>query len=310
MEYLAHFLHNPIEFFKDERNQKLLILSVFVLLFLCFLVLLTNGTSRQDEEVASFDQPAATVESTTPTRTPTKWWIRMPATFTPAPSEITTARALSEWSASNCSLQSSSPLKADIYAYIAVTPPLPNRIRADASLSGNYLGQIDPGDGLKIIDGPICADGYWWWLVESLQDGVRGWTVEGESSERWITPCPNEHIACSQTAISIPSPEKTKQDKHQDKQKNNCQSDKFAIGMLAQVGQDSLLVLRSEPYTGGVKGRAGPISIVKIIDGPSCAGGAVWWKLSVFDLGLIGWATENNLNACPKDSECNLGPFN
>ena len=79
--------------------------------------------------------------------------------------------------------------------------------------------------------------------------------------------------------------------------------------MFAQVGHDSLLVVRSEPYTGEVNGHAGPRSIVRVVDGPICAGGAVWWKLNVFDLDLVGWATENDLYACPKDSECNLSPF-
>jgi hypothetical protein len=197
-----------------------------------------------------------------------------------------------------------------MYAYIAITPPLPNRVRADAGLLNKYLGQIEPGNGLKIIDGPICADGYSWWLVESLQGGLQGWTVEGKSSEQWVLPCANEHIACSKTTAAVSPAEKTQTDKNNDEQQSNCQSDKFAIGMLAQVGQDSLLVLRSEPYTGGVNGRAGPMSIVKVIDGPSCVGNVVWWKVSVLDLGLTGWTTEINLHACPKDSECNLGYSN
>ncbi len=106
--------------------------------------------------------------------------------------------------------------------------------------------------------------------------------------------------------VAVSPTEKSVKDKKQDKQQSNCQSDKFTIGMLAQVGQDSLLVLRSEPYRGEVNGRAGPMSIVNVIDGPSCTGGAVWWKINVLDVDLVGWATESNLNACPKDSACNL----
>ncbi len=310
MKYFAKFLHNPTEFFKDECNPKLLVLSVFVLLFLCFLILLTNGTSRQGEEIAGLDQLTVKVESITPIRTPTKWWIRMTATFASASSEVKTLTAPTETTASNCPVRLYMPLTANTYAYISLTPPLPNRLRSAAKLSGNYLGQIEPGSGLKVIDGPICSDGYSWWLVESLQSGLQGWTVEGKSSEQWVLPCPNEHAACSETTAPVPPAEKSKKDKIKDKQQTNCQSDKFTIGMLAQVEQDSLLVLRSEPYTGAVNGRAGPMSIIKVIDGPSCLGGAVWWKLSAFDLGLTGWATENNLHACPKDSECNLGYSN
>ena len=54
-----------------------------------------------------------------------------------------------------------------------------------------------------------------------------------------------------------------------------CKSDRLAVGILSQVKQDSLLVVRSELNTGDVVGRAGPLSIVNIVDGPACAGGAV-----------------------------------
>jgi hypothetical protein len=310
MKHLANFLHDHIEFFKEERNQKLLILVIFVLLCLCFLIFLRQGTSRRGEEVSRLDQPAAAVESMTPAHTPTKWWLRTAAAFTPAHSELTTRRAPAETTASDCPVRFFSPLTTNIYAYISLAPPLPNRIRSAAKLSGNYLGQIESGGSLKVIDGPICADGYSWWLVESLQGDLRGWTVEGKGSEQWVVPCPNEHVACSQTMVPVSPAEKTKTDKNKDNPKSNCQSDKFAIDMVAQVPQDGLLVLRSEPYTGGVNGRAGPMSIVKVIDGPSCAENAVWWKVSILDLGLTGWTTENNLHACPKDSECNLGYSN
>jgi len=231
----------------------------------------------------------------------------MTATFSPAPSGITTSPDPAWSSAKNCPTWFSSPLKAEIYAYISLTPPLPNRIRSGAGLTDTYLGQIEPGDGLKVINGPICSDGYAWWLVESLHGNLRGWTVEGKSSEQWVVPCPDESVACRQTAVPVASVVASKNDKNKDK--NNCRSDKFSLGMFAQVRQDSLLVVRSEPYTGEVNGRAGPTSIVKVVDGPTCVGGAVWWKLNVFDLDLVGWATENDLYACPKDSECNLLPF-
>lgn len=56
-------------------------------------------------------------------------------------------------SISNCSELSSLPLKPNIYAYVSLAPPLPNRIRSSASLSSSYIGQIYPGGGLWIIDG-------------------------------------------------------------------------------------------------------------------------------------------------------------
>lgn len=307
MKYVANFLRNPSEFFKDERNQKILILSIFIFVFVCLLILRVRGVSRRSEEAANNDNAAGMSVFMTPTITPTKWWIRMTVTSSPTSSVLTIATTPAGLSASNCSARFSSPLRREIYAYISLTPPLPNRVRSGTGLSNTYLGQIEPGDGLKVIDGPVCADGFSWWLIESLHGSLRGWTVEGKSSEQWVVPCPNESMACSQTADSVSSGVASRNE--QNKDKNVCKSNKLAVGMFAQVGQDSLLVVRSEPYTGELNGHAGPKSIVKVVDGPICAEGAVWWKLNVFDLNLLGWATENDLFACPKDSECNLSPF-
>lgn len=307
MKYIANFLRDPVEFFQDEHNQRLIILSIFITLFFCLLIFVTKS-ARGEEETVYIDDVTGTPVLKRPTITPTKWWIKMTATSAPIPSGFTTAIHPAV-STDGCQPHFSSLLKIDIYAYISLTPPLPNRIRSSASLSADYLGQIDPGNGLKVIGGPICADGYSWWLVESLHGGLQGWTVEGKSSEQWVLPCPHERVACSQTADSVSAGFTSKNENNKDKREDVCKSIKLAVGMLAQVGQDSLLVVRLEPDIGEVKGRAGPTSIVKIIDGPICAGGAVWWELNVFDLDLVGWATENDLYACPKDSECNLSPF-
>ena len=85
----------------------------------------------------------------------------------------------------------------------------------------------------------------------------------------------------------------------------SCKSVKLAIDILAQVEQDGLLVIRSEPSTGDLVGRAGPLSVVNIVDGPTCASGAVWLKVNITALNLSGWATENSLYACSKD-ECKI----
>jgi hypothetical protein len=104
--------------------------------------------------------------------------------------------------------------------------------------------------------------------------------VEGKDLEQWIVPCPNQSMACSPTVDSVSSSVAPENDKTADKNENVCKSNKLAVGIFAQVAQDSLLVVRSEPYKGEVIGRAGPMSVVKILDGPICAGGGVWWKLN------------------------------
>jgi hypothetical protein len=306
VKYIANFLRNPAEFFKDERNQRLLILSIFIILFLCLLIFLTNS-ARGEKEIVSIDDVTATPVLTRPTITPTKWWIKTTFTSSPIPSEFSTTIHSRE-STDGCSTRFSSLLKTDIYAYISLTPPLPNRVRSGPSLTDTYVGQIEPGGGLKVIDGPFCADGYSWWRVESRNGDLQGWTVEGNSSEQWVLACPHEGVACSHTADSVSANSTSKNENNKERSEDVCKSNNLAVGMLAQVGQDSLLAVRFQPDIGEIKGRAGPTSIVKIVEGPTCVGNAVWWKVNVFDLNLVGWAIEKDLYACPKDSECNLWP--
>jgi hypothetical protein len=202
-------------------------------------------------------------------------------------------------------LSFSSPLQSGIYAYISLTPPLPNRIRSGAGKANSYLGQIEPDGGVRVLEGPLCADGFSWWLVEFTQGGLRGWTAEGKGSEQWVMPCPDQTVACNKKPAPTPSSPAGSTSSSKDKDKNKCKSDKLAVGILAQVEQDSLLVIRSEPDTGDVIGRAGPLSLVNIVDGPTCVGNAVWWKVNIVALNLSGWATENNLYACSKEDGCN-----
>lgn len=58
--------------------------------------------------------------------------------------------------------------------------------RADVGLSAERVGQIPSGDIVRVMDGPVCADGYVWWLLS--YDGTLGWTVEGdsESGDYWL----------------------------------------------------------------------------------------------------------------------------
>ena len=304
-QHIANFLGNPTKFLNDPRNQRILVISGFVILFSCLLFLLFGRATRRGETVSA-EGTTATPVSTTPT-TPTKWWIKVTRTSSPSPSGITAPTDSAGISARDCPSSFSSPLQSGIYAYISLTPPLPNRIRSGAGKANHYLGQIEPGGGVRVIEGPLCADGFSWWLVESTQGGLRGWTVEGRESEQWVIPCPDQTVACNKKPTPTPSSPATFPSSSKDKDKNKdnkCKSDKLAVGILTQVEQDSLLVIRSEPNTGEVVGRAGPLSVINIVDGPTGAGGAAWWKVNITAQNLSGWATENNLQVCSKEDGC------
>ena len=126
----------------------------------------------------------------------------------------------------------------------------------------------------------------------------------GSDSQQWILPCPNPKTACKKTlatpqVFSTAGPTVT-----EEKSQEKCNSIIFFVDALAQVPQDELLVIRSEPYTGFVIGHAGPMSEVKIVDGPTCVGNVVWWKVNLATLDLTGWVTETNLEPCEKESDC------
>lgn len=66
---------------------------------------------------------------------------------------------------------------------------LPNRIRANPGKSAEQIGQLYPGAVFEVLEGPICADGLVFWLVESDQiPGGSGWTAEGDGKEYWLEP--------------------------------------------------------------------------------------------------------------------------
>ncbi len=69
-----------------------------------------------------------------------------------------------------------------------VTPGLSNYIRAEAGLDSEQIGMARPGVTFRVLDGPVCRDGYWWWQIRYR--GLVGWTVEGDSEtgEAWIEP--------------------------------------------------------------------------------------------------------------------------
>jgi hypothetical protein len=85
-------------------------------------------------------------------------------------------------------------LRIDSYAYVNPEPPLPNNLRSEAGENNSLIGDIQPGQAMKILEGPKCADGWSWWKVRTLETDLEGWTAEGDGQSYWLVPCssPNE----------------------------------------------------------------------------------------------------------------------
>jgi len=82
-----------------------------------------------------------------------------------------------------------SRLKAGDQARVSQETNTPNRVRARPSTADEIIGLLDPGTEMKVIEGPVCADGLTFWKVEHKSiPGSKGWTAEGDRAEYWLEP--------------------------------------------------------------------------------------------------------------------------
>jgi hypothetical protein len=302
LKLLAEF--NPQDFFQDERKQRIMVICIFSLLFVCTLFSVAKGAARRRNASAI---PDSTSTPMLPATTETKWWIQQRPSQGPTssfPSRQTPIVAT--WASvalNNCPAYAAD-FKPGVFGYISLFPPYQNLIRSGPGKEHPISGFIEIGSWVKILAEPVCADdGQVWLNVESAADSS-SWTAGGQKTAQWVIPCPDPNKKCSKrkpTESISATPAPNGRNSGSANNPNACISDKLVVGLDAQVSPNDLLVIRSEPFTGSVLGHIAPLAVVNIVDGPRCAGGAVWWKV----LGTqIGWAVESNLLACPKEGEC------
>ena len=302
LKLISEFLRNPSDFFQDRRRQRVAVISVFSLLFVCVLFSIARSAARQRNTSLDPDVDAITMS---PPATQTKWWIRREPSETPTSSIASLETQIIATAASAGSSECpdyAADFKPGTFAYISLFPAYENLIRSGAGKNYSAIGFIEIGGWVRILAEPVCAvDGYVWLNVESASDSS-SWTAGGRETAQWVIPCPDPKKKCSKnkptgSISTTPSPNGNRDVTN----RTSCVSNRLAIGLDAQVSPNDLLVLRSEPLTGSVLGHLAPLTVVNILDGPNCAGGAVWWKV----LGTqTGWAVENSLLACPKEGEC------
>jgi len=79
-------------------------------------------------------------------------------------------------------------LQLDGRAKVSPDPPQPNRVRAEPSLKGKIIGELQPGEGMTLIEGPVCTDGWIWWKILSDDHRLTGWMAEGDGDMYWMIP--------------------------------------------------------------------------------------------------------------------------
>jgi hypothetical protein len=85
-----------------------------------------------------------------------------------------------------------------------VASSTPSRMRAAPSTSGAEVIQIDGFAQFVVLGGPVCGDGYNWWLVEHV--GFTGWIAEGTGSDYFVEPIA---ATATPTATRTPLPTNT-----------------------------------------------------------------------------------------------------
>jgi hypothetical protein len=123
---------------------------------------------------------ASATPTTLPSLTPT-----IPPSETPTVTATPTERA-STWQP--CPAIYPSRLNVGDTAMVSQDPPLPNRVRSQATTTSTVLGFIQPGERVQIVGGPVCSNEWIWWQVSSLSTGLTGWTAEGDSQAYWLAP--------------------------------------------------------------------------------------------------------------------------
>ncbi len=89
----------------------------------------------------------------------------------------------------NCPNSPPPRLQVGQYAYVSVSPPVPNRVRNSPSKQGSVVGWAQPGRAMEVLEGPVCGNGWTWWRVRLVNTHLEGWTVEGDGGTYWLVPC-------------------------------------------------------------------------------------------------------------------------
>jgi len=80
-------------------------------------------------------------------------------------------------------------LAAGDQAKVSAANTTPNRVRTGPSTAESSITLLYPGSVVKLLEGPICADGVVFWKVKSqLIPGGVGWTAEGDGEDYFLEP--------------------------------------------------------------------------------------------------------------------------
>lgn len=152
-----------------------------------------TSTSIPDRVTPSSTEPAVATEAEVEEIvTATSQSTAAPSATKSPQVETATATKASPATTPACGNALPSRLRLNSYAYVNPDPPLPNNLRSEAGPDNELLGEIQPGQAMKVLAGPKCVDGGLWWQVSPLETDLTGWTAEGDEQTYWLIPCTSE----------------------------------------------------------------------------------------------------------------------
>jgi serine/threonine protein kinase len=149
-----------------------------------------------------------------------------------------------------------------------------NKIRSEPDASkDNGVGEIQPGEVVLIIDGPVCN--YGWTLWEVMTTGQEtGWTPETDGEEFWLLPLTTREICDG----ALPT--------------------RLVVDKKAKVNEEpaeSNLIRKGPSRFDDVIGKIKPGNWMMVLEGPVCGEKTNWWKVECLTTGVIGWTMEGDL---------------
>lgn len=106
-----------------------------------------------------------------------------------APQPVVTPTAVAPSTAPSLDPNCPLPPRLQVNAEGRVTPGEANNVRAQPGLTQTFVGQIPGGDSFRILGGPVCTDGIYWWQIQYQL--LLGWTGEGQNGSYWVEPIVN-----------------------------------------------------------------------------------------------------------------------
>jgi hypothetical protein len=147
-----------------------------------------------------------------------------------------------------------------------VLPGTPNALRSQPGTGSNstVIGEIPGGELFRVVQGPQCVDGYYWWQV--IYNAFNGWTAEGQGTTYWT-----EVVKCGQSLVS-----------------------RLLPNTNVRVTPGTPNRLRLTPGTSGaVIGEIPGGTQITIVGGPQCGSeGWLWWQINYN--GTYGWTSEGD----------------